>query len=57
MVIPVLTLHYTILARDVLRMGVTRGKELVVLRKAIAMAVRNGRQRRRWSTLEEQLQT
>ncbi len=57
MVTPVLMLHYTILVRDLLYTGVTRGKELVVLRKAIAMAVRNGRQRRRWSKLQEQLQT
>jgi len=37
---------------------VTRGKKLVVLvgqRKAIAMAVRNGSQRRRWSKLREWL--
>ena len=57
-VIPVMTQHYTMLARNLLYTGVTRGKKLVVLvgqRKAIAMAVRNGRQRRRWSKLQEWL--
>jgi hypothetical protein len=38
--------------------GVTRGKRLVVLvgqKKAVAMAVRNSRGRRRWSKLRELL--
>jgi len=30
-VIPVMTQHYTMLARNLLYMGVTRGKKLVVL--------------------------
>ncbi len=57
-VIPVMTQHYTMLARNLLYTGVTRGKKLVVLvgqRKAIAIAVRNGGQRRRWSKLQEWL--
>ena len=57
-VIPVMIQHYTMLARNLLYTGVTRGKRLVVLvgqRKAIAMAVRNGGQRRRWSKLREWL--
>ncbi len=57
-VIPVMTQHYTMLARNLLYTGVTRGKKLVVLVgqwKAIAMAVRNGGQRRRWSKLREWL--
>ena len=57
-VIPVMTQHYTMLARNLLYTGVTRGKKLVVLvgqRKAIAMVVRNGGQRRRWSKLQEWL--
>jgi exodeoxyribonuclease V alpha subunit len=57
-VIPVMTQHYTMLARNLLYTGVTRGKKLVVLvgqRKVIAMAVRNGGQRRRWSKLQERL--
>ena len=47
-VIPVMTQHYTMLARNLLYTGVTRGKKLVVLvgqRKAIAMAVQERRAR------------
>jgi exodeoxyribonuclease V alpha subunit len=53
-VIPLTTQHYTMLARNLLYTGVTRGKRLVVLigqRKALAIAVRNGGARRRWSKL------
>ena len=42
------------LPRNLLYTGVTRGKRLVVLvgqRKALAIAVRNGGARRRWSKL------
>ncbi len=58
-VIPLATQHYAMLARNLLYTGVTRGKRLVVLvgqRKALAMAVRNGNARRRWSKLREWLQ-
>lgn len=54
MVIPLTTQHYTMLARNLLYTGVTRGKRLVVLigqRKALAIAVRNEGARRRWSKL------
>ena len=57
-VIPVLTQHYTMLQRNLLYTGVTRGKRLVVLvgqRKAVAIAVRNVSGRRRWSKLNEWL--
>jgi ATP-dependent exoDNAse (exonuclease V) alpha subunit len=53
-VIPLTTQHYTMLARNLLYTGVTRGKRLVVLigqRKALAIAVRNQDARRRWSKL------
>ncbi len=53
-VIPVMTQHYTMLQRNLLYTGVTRGKRLVVLvgqKKAIAIAVRNISGRRRWSKL------
>ena len=49
-VIPVLTQHYTMLQRNLLYTGVTRGKRLVVLvgqRKAIVIAIRNVSGRRR----------
>ena len=44
MVIPLVTQHYPMLARNLLYTGVTRGKRLVVLvgsRKALSLAVRN----------------
>jgi exodeoxyribonuclease V alpha subunit len=57
-IIPVLTQHYTMLQRNLLYTGITRGKQLVVLvgqRKAIVIAVRNVSGRRRWSKLDEWL--
>jgi exodeoxyribonuclease V alpha subunit len=54
----VLTQHYTMLARNLIYTGITRGKQLVVLvvqRKASGMSVRNARARRRWSKLRERL--
>src|SRR6266699_3812691 len=57
-VIPVMTQHYTMLQRNLLYTGVTRGKKLVVLvgqKKAVAIAVRNVSGRRRWSKLQEWL--
>jgi len=58
-VIPVMTQHYTMLQRNLLYTGVTRGKRLVVLvgqKKAVAIAVKNVSGRRRWSKLNEWLQ-
>ena len=57
-VIPVTTQHYAMLQRNFLYTGVTRGKRLVVLlgqTKAIAMAVRNASDQRRWPKLREWL--
>jgi exodeoxyribonuclease V alpha subunit len=57
-VIPVTTQHYTMLARNLLYTGVTRGKQLVVLigqKKAIGMAVRGQQAKRRWTKLSEWL--
>ena len=57
-VIPLTTQHYTMLARNLLYTGVTRGKQLVVLvgqRKALAIAVKNGASRRRYSLLQPRL--
>jgi exodeoxyribonuclease V alpha subunit len=48
-VIPLVTQHYTMLARNLLYTGITRGKRLVVLvgqRRALAIAVKNGDARR-----------
>ena len=50
--------HYTMLQRNLLYTGVTRGKQLVVLvgqPKAVAIAVRNVSSRRRYSKLNEWL--
>ena len=57
-VIPVMTQHYMMLERNLLYTGITRGKRLVVLvgqKKAIGMAVRGVKDRRRWSKLRERL--
>ncbi|CAO4145227.1 SF1B family DNA helicase RecD2 [Methylorubrum extorquens] len=57
-VIPIVTQHFNMLARNLLYTGVTRGKQLVVLigqRKAIGMAVRGGQMKRRWTKLHEWL--
>ena len=58
MVIPLTTQHYPMLQRNLVYTGVTRGKRLVVLvgqRKALAIAVKGSRARRRWSKLREWL--
>ena len=58
-VIPLSTQHYTMLARNLLYTGLTRGKQLVVLvgqRQALAIAVRNQGGRRRWSRLRAWLE-
>ena len=57
-VIPLTTQHYPMLQRNLVYTGVTRGKRLAVLvgqRKALAIAVKGARTRRRWSKLREWL--
>ena len=57
-VIPLSIQHYPMLRRNLIYTGVTRGKRLVVLvgqRKALAIAVKGARKRRRWSKLAEWL--
>jgi exodeoxyribonuclease V alpha subunit len=57
-VIPLSTQHYPMLQRNLVYTGVTRGKRLVVLvgqRKALAIAVKGNRAKRRWSKLQEWL--
>lgn len=59
-VIPLTTGHWTMLARNLLYTGVTRGKRLVVLigqRKTIAIAVRGGDMKARWTKLGQWLQS
>jgi exodeoxyribonuclease V alpha subunit len=57
-VMPVATQHYTMLRRNLVYTGVTRARQLVVVvgqRKAMAIAVKGGQTRRRWSKLREWL--
>jgi exodeoxyribonuclease V alpha subunit len=57
-VIPLTTQHYPMLQRNLVYTGVTRGKRLVVLvgqRQALAIAVKGGQTRQRWSKLGEWL--
>ncbi len=57
-VIPLLTQHYVMLQRNLLYTAVTRGKKLVILigtRKALAIAVKNDKTRKRYSYLKERL--
>ena len=57
-VIPLSTQHYAMLARNLLYIGVMRGRKLVVLpgqRRALAIAMRNQATRRRCSKLRERL--
>ena len=58
-VIPLAMQHYTLLARNLLYTGMTRGKKLVVLvsqRKAISMAVHNNKEMNRLTKLAARLQ-
>jgi hypothetical protein len=57
-VITLATEHYTMLARNLVYTAVTRGKRLVVIvgqRRAMAIAVRSGGGRKRWTKLREWL--
>ena len=56
--IPLSTQHYRMLQRNLVYTAVTQGQRLVVLvgqRKALAIAVKGVRARRRWSKLQEWL--
>jgi exodeoxyribonuclease V alpha subunit len=57
-VMPLTTQHYTMLQRNLVYTGITRGKRLVVIvgqRKAMAIAVKGNQTRRRWSKLKDWL--
>jgi exodeoxyribonuclease V alpha subunit len=57
-VIPLATQHFTMLARNLVYTGVTRGKRLVVIvgqRKALGIAVRGWPMKPRWTRLKEGL--
>lgn len=57
-VIPIMTQHYTMLQRNLIYTGITRGKQLVVLvgqEKALAMAVAKTSAHARWTFLKDRL--
>lgn len=57
-IVPITTQHYVLLQKNLLYTAVTRGKRLVVLvgtRKALAIAVKSGQARARYSRLAERL--
>jgi exodeoxyribonuclease V alpha subunit len=57
-VIPLAMQHYTLLERNLIYTGVTRGKKLVIIigqQKALAMAVNNKRSSKRLTRLQERL--
>lgn len=59
-IVPLCTQHYTLLARNLLYTAVTGGKKRVMLvgqKQAIAMAVRNGRQTQRLTSLAQRLRS
>jgi exodeoxyribonuclease V alpha subunit len=58
-VVPILTQHYMMLQRNLLYTAITRAKKLVVLvgtRKAMAMAIRNNKVTKRYTSLARRLQ-
>ncbi|WP_308622097.1 ATP-dependent RecD-like DNA helicase, partial [uncultured Desulfovibrio sp.] len=57
-VIPIMMQHYVLLQRNLIYTGVTRGKRLVILvgePRALHMAVRNNKTRRRYTRLAQRL--
>ncbi len=57
-VLPLVTQHYAMLRRNLVYAAVTRRKRLVMVvgqPKALALAVRGARTRRRWSKLRQRL--
>ena len=59
-VMPILTSHYIMLARNLLYTAVTRARKLVVLvgsKKAIGIALRNNKAAKRYTLLAERLKT
>ncbi len=59
-VIPIAMQHFMMLKRNLLYTGVTRGKKMVVIvgeKKAIAMAIQNKNQGKRWNKLAPRIQS
>ncbi len=57
-IIPVLTQHYLLLQRNLIYTAITRGKKLVYLvgtKKALSIAIRNDKTRKRYSMLAQRI--
>lgn len=57
-VVPILTQHYLLLQRNLLYTAITRGKNLVFLvgtKKALSIAIRNDKPRKRYSLLGQRI--
>ena len=57
-IIPILTLHYMLLQRNLIYTAVTRGRKLVVIvgtKKALAIGVRNNKTEKRYTCLKHRL--
>ena len=57
-IVPVLTQHYLLLQRNLIYTAITRGKKLVYLvgtKKALSIAIRNDKTRKRYSMLAQRL--
>ena len=57
-IIPLLTQHYTMLQKNLIYTGITRGKKLVILvgqKRALTIAIHNTKVQKRWSMLETRL--
>ena len=58
-IIPLMMQHYTMLKRNLIYTGITRGKRLVIVvgqKKALVIAIKQQKEQKRWSTLKERLQ-
>jgi exodeoxyribonuclease V alpha subunit len=57
-IIPLMMQHYTMLKRNLIYTGITRGKKLVIIvgeKKALAIAVKHQAKQKRWSSLKTRL--
>jgi exodeoxyribonuclease V alpha subunit len=57
-ILPILIQHYMLLQRNLIYTAITRGKQLVVVvgtRKALAIAIRNDKPRKRYTRLAQRL--
>ena len=58
-IVPVLTQHYLLLQRNLIYTAITRGKKLVYMvgtKKALSIAIRNDKTRKRYSLLKERIE-